>query len=126
MASLLGLLSNARQGDIFSISLVIFSVYFVTVAAYRLFLHPLHSVPGPWYAAISIFWITTHILRLRRCRAIDELVQKYGPVVRVAPNEVIFVDVPTLKVVYGVSSKLDKTAFYKSLQTYVIYYGVRN
>lgn len=119
MASPLGLILSARQGDLLSISLVLLFVYFLSVATYRLFLSPLRSVPGPWYAAISSFWMTTHILRLRRCRAIDELIQKYGPIVRVDPNTVIFVDLQTLKSVYGVSSKLSKTTFYKSLLTFV-------
>lgn len=122
MSSLLGLVANAGQWDILSISLVIFLVYFFCVASYRLFLSPLRSVPGPWYAAISGFWITTHILRFRRCRAIHDLFQKYGPIVRVDPNTVVFVDIPTLKTVYGVSSKLAKTSFYKSLLTYVLLY----
>ncbi|OCB88939.1 cytochrome P450 [Sanghuangporus baumii] len=57
------------------------------------------------------------MLRLRRCRAIDDLLRKYGPIVRVAPNKVIFLDSATMKVVYGVSSKLNKSKFYKCLTT---------
>ncbi|EJD03454.1 cytochrome P450 [Fomitiporia mediterranea MF3/22] len=91
--------------------------YIATIALYQLFFSPLRSVPGPWYAAVSDFWLTTHILRLRRCRAINDLLLKYGPIIRVAPNKVIFLDAPTMKVVYGVSSKLSKTMFYKSLTT---------
>ena len=89
--------------------------YLALVAIYRLAISPLHSVPGPWYASVSEFWLFTHVLRLRRCRAIDTLLRKYGPIVRVAPNKVIFLDAPTMKVVYGVSSKLNKSAFYKCL-----------
>lgn len=114
--------SSASHGDLSSMSLLVLSVYLFSVATYRLFLSPLRSVPGPWYAAIimiSSFWMTTHTLRLRRCRTIEELVQKYGPIVRVDPNTVIFVDIPTLRSVYGVSSKLAKATFYKSLLTYV-------
>lgn len=120
--ALLDLPSSASHGDLFSMTLIILSVYLFSVATYRLFLSPLRSVPGPWYAAISSFWMTTHTLCLRRCRAIEELVQKYGPIVHVDPNTVIFVDIPTFRSVYGVSSKLAKAPFYKSLLTYVTKY----
>lgn len=93
--------------------------YWAAIAFYNLCLSPLRKIPGPWYAAISNFWLTTHVLRFRRCRAVDELSQKYGPLVRVGPNKVIFNDVPTTKLVYGVSAKLDKSEFYSSLKTYV-------
>ncbi|KLO04572.1 cytochrome P450 [Schizopora paradoxa] len=95
----------------------LFGIYWAAIAFYQLFLSPLRKIPGPWYAAISNFWITTHVLRLQRCRAIDGLLRKYGPIVRVAPNKVIFNDVPTTKLVYGVSAKLDKSEFYSSLKT---------
>ncbi len=95
---------------------MLLSSYWAAISFYRLFLSPLRKIPGPWYAAISHFWLTTHVLRLRRCRAIDELLLKYGHIVRVAPNKVIFNDVPTTKIVYGVSAKLDKSEFYSSLK----------
>ena len=95
-------------------------IYFVLSAFYRLFISPLRSVPGPWYATISDFWLTTHVLRLRRCRAIDDLFRKYGPIVRVSPNRVIFLDSATMKGVYGVSNKLNKSKFYKCLTTCVL------
>lgn len=106
---------------LYSIALVLLGIYCLSVALYQLFFSPLHSVPGPWYAAISDFWLITHVLRLRRCRAINDLLHKYGPLVRVAPNKVIFLDASTMKTVYGVSSKLSKSVFYKSLLTYVAY-----
>lgn len=106
---------------IYYIALLLLAVYCLAIALYRLFFSPLHSVPGPWYAAISDFWLITHVLRLRRCRAINDLLHKYGPIVRVAPNKVVFLDAPTMKTVYGVSSRLNKSIFYKSLVTYVVY-----
>ena len=85
---------------------------------YNLFLSPLSAIPGPWYYAISDFWLTLHILRLRQCKAIQELFEIYGPVVRVGPNKVVFRDVSTMRNVYSVH-KFDKSTFYKSLLTYV-------
>ena len=94
--------------------------YFLFRVFYNIFLSPLSAIPGPWYYAISDFWLTLHILRLRQCKAIQELFEIYGPVVRVGPNKVVFRDVSTTRNVYSLH-KFDKSRFYKSLLTYVIF-----
>ncbi|KAI0303911.1 cytochrome P450 [Russula brevipes] len=92
------------------------ALYFALCALYQLCFSPLCDIPGPWYAAISDFWLTTHVLRLQQCRTIDTLFKVYGPVVRVGPNKVVFNDFSTTKNVYSVL-KFDKSAYYKSLLT---------
>ncbi|KAG2073384.1 cytochrome P450 [Suillus decipiens] len=91
-------------------------VYIVSRAIYNLFLSPLSSIPGPWFAAVSNFWITTHILRLQQCKTNHRLFDKYGPVVRIGPNKVIFKDLTSMRSIYSVY-KFDKSTFYKSLLT---------
>ena len=98
------------------VSLVMF--YAVTRAIYQLVLSPLSAVPGPWYAALSDFWMTTHVLRLQQCKTNHRLFEEYGPVVRVGPNKVIFKDITSMRSVYSIH-KFDKSAFYKSLLTFV-------
>ncbi|KAF8188766.1 cytochrome P450 [Mycena galopus ATCC 62051] len=85
-------------------------------AIHLLFFHPLSSIPGPWYAAVSSLWITTHVLRLEQCKTIHALFQTYGPVVRIAPNKVVFCDLGAMKSVYS-TWKFDKSDYYKSLLT---------
>ncbi|KAG6868113.1 hypothetical protein C0993_007491 [Termitomyces sp. T159_Od127] len=85
-------------------------------AIYNLFLSPLSAIPGPWYAAVSDLWITTHVLRLQQCKIIHELFEKYGPVVRIGPNKVVFRDLSTMRNVYSIH-KFDKSPFYKGLLT---------
>ncbi|KAG5642970.1 hypothetical protein DXG03_001818 [Asterophora parasitica] len=85
-------------------------------AIYNLFLSPLSAIPGPWYAAVSDFWITTHVLRLQQCKIIQELFEIYGPVVRIGPNKVVFRDLSTTRNVYSVH-KFDKSPYYKGLLT---------
>ena len=85
---------------------------------YNLFLSPLSAIPGPWYYAISDFWMTTHVIRLRQCKAVQSLFEQYGPVVRIGPNKVVFRDLSTMRNVYSVY-KFDKSTYYKSLLTYV-------
>ncbi|PPQ92769.1 hypothetical protein CVT25_003878 [Psilocybe cyanescens] len=76
--------------------------YFLIHAFYNLFLSPLSAIPGPWYYAISDFWITTHVIRLRQCKAVQDLFEIYGPVVRIGPNKVVFRDISTMRNVYSV------------------------
>ncbi|KAJ7888412.1 cytochrome P450 [Mycena olivaceomarginata] len=103
-------------------SLVLFFVLpvlllvFVCRAIHLLFFHPLSSIPGPWYAAVSSLWITSHVLRLEQCKTIHALFQTYGPVVRIAPNKVVFCDLGAMKSVYS-TWKFDKSDYYKSLLT---------
>ena len=99
-------------------------LYLLILVTYRLFFSPLAraAIPGPWYAAISDLWILSHVLRMRRCRAIHEALEAYskagskGKIVRIAPNTVIFVDIEERKKVYGVQERLWKSQFYKSIR----------
>ncbi|KAJ7218241.1 cytochrome P450 [Mycena haematopus] len=89
-------------------------------AIHLLFFHPLSSIPGPWYAAVSSLWITSHVLRLEQCKTIHGLFQTYGPVVRIAPNKVVFCDLGATKSVYSTwkfDKSFDKSDYYKSLLT---------
>lgn len=93
-------------------------LYAVARAIYHLFLSPLSAIPGPWYAAVSNFWMTTHVLRLQQCKTNHRLFEEYGPVVRVGPNKVIFKDITSMRSVYSIH-KFDKSTFYKSFLTFV-------
>lgn len=100
--------------DLF-ISFVLFApLYFLMHAIYQLRLSPLSSIPGPWYAAISDFWLFSHALRLQQCKTIHSLFARYGPVVRIGPNKVAFCDLSVTKNVY-IAQKFDKSDYYKSL-----------
>ena len=101
------------------ISFVLFApLYFLMHAIYQLRLSPLSSIPGPWYAAISDFWLFSHALRLQQSKTIHSLFARYGPVVRIGPNKVAFCDLSVTKNVY-IGQKFDKSDFYKSLLTWV-------
>jgi cytochrome P450 len=55
-----------------------------------LYFHPLSRFPGPRFAAISNTWYAYHWLSGRWPWAIEKAIHKYGPVVRIAPNELAF------------------------------------
>ncbi|TVY36836.1 Cytochrome P450 monooxygenase [Lachnellula subtilissima] len=69
----------------------IVSVYAATICVYRLYFHPLSRFPGPRIAAVSNTWYAYHWLSGRYPWAIESILKKYGDVVRIAPNELVFI-----------------------------------
>lgn len=80
---------------------------------------PLSKIPGP---AVSKF--TSLVLKWKEIKAlrtvyIHQLHQQYGPVVRIAPNEVSFTSWEALKEIYcSGGSGHDKTEFYDLFKIY--------
>ncbi|KAF2799643.1 benzoate 4-monooxygenase cytochrome P450 [Melanomma pulvis-pyrius CBS 109.77] len=68
---------------------------------YNVYLHPLRKYPGPKLYACSIIPITRQRLRGRALIVVTALHKKYGPVVRLAPNELSYIDIQAWKDVYG-------------------------
>ncbi|KEY67747.1 hypothetical protein S7711_04067 [Stachybotrys chartarum IBT 7711] len=87
-------------------------VLLATVAAYRLFFHPLSAVPGPRIAAISNIWHAVHARNGQMANLGRTLHRKYGPVVRVGPNEVWFNTPEAHKAIYSSGSGFEKSDFY--------------
>ncbi|KAL1860743.1 hypothetical protein VTK73DRAFT_7188 [Phialemonium thermophilum] len=77
------------------------------------------SVPGPRLTLFSSLPLKYQEFRGRRTRYIHELHLKYGPVVRVAPNEVVFASLEAMKEIYmSNGSGYDKTEFYDLFRQY--------
>lgn len=68
---------------------------------YSLRFHPLRKVPGPSLARFTEFWRSIRYFRGTWLDDIVKLHETYGPVVRIAPNEVSFVDETAMKHFYG-------------------------
>ncbi|KAK3291405.1 cytochrome P450 [Chaetomium fimeti] len=84
----------------------------LVIAIYRLTFHPLAQVPGPRAAAVSNIWQARHV-RDGRARELGKtLHKKYGPVVRVGPNEVWLNSGDAFKNIYSAGSGYDKSDFY--------------
>ncbi|KAH9933617.1 cytochrome P450 [Epithele typhae] len=89
-------------------------LYNVVSAVYNVRFSPLSSIPGPWYAAASDAWLLLQSARLTKFTALHNLFERYGPVVRVGPRKIIFLDQCAMRSVYCVN-KLEKSAVYKAL-----------
>ncbi|PWY73733.1 cytochrome P450 [Aspergillus heteromorphus CBS 117.55] len=67
---------------------------------YRIYLHPLSAVPGPKLAACTSLWLTYHTYIGDECTVVYGLHQKYGPVLRVAPNDVDIAHLDAIEPLY--------------------------
>ncbi|KAI9818759.1 MAG: hypothetical protein M1827_007579 [Pycnora praestabilis] len=81
-------------------------------AVYPWVFSPLKNIPGPWYAVYTKWWLVYKTVKGVRALTIHELHEKYGPWVRVAPNEVSTSDGEAIIPIYGVNSNYVKTDFY--------------
>lgn len=101
------ILRNAVQGNgkmITSIATKVFSLIFGAVAAYCLynvFLHPLRSHRGPRsWACTRIPWMW-HNVKGDLAQKLVELHEAYGPVVRIAPDELSYAKASAWRDIYG-------------------------
>ncbi|KAH8899040.1 cytochrome P450 [Thozetella sp. PMI_491] len=88
------MVSNLDAAALQSITTIVLgavSVYATARSIYNLYFHPLAQFPGPKIAAISNVWYGYHWLTGRYPWAIQDALRKYGDVVRIAPNELVFV-----------------------------------
>lgn len=79
---------------------------------YCQFLHPFYDIPGPFLASFSRLWIAASVAGGKAELTQRELHKKYGPLVRIAPNEVSVADPEAIKIIYSVKSGFTKTDFY--------------
>ncbi|OHW89503.1 cytochrome p450 [Colletotrichum incanum] len=75
--------------------------YIIVTIVYNLYLHPLRTYPGPKLWAATRIPYTCSSLSGQTHRKILELHQKYGPIVRIAPNELAYNHPDAWKDVHG-------------------------
>ena len=98
-------------------SLVAWLATLITVAwackcLYRLYIHPLSGVPGPWLAACSSLWLAWHTYVGDECTVIFQLHKQYGPVLRITPNDIDIADGDAVEPIYIEKGGFQKTEAY--------------
>ncbi|CAN9211846.1 putative cytochrome P450 [Alternaria alternata] len=74
-----------------AVAIVAIAIFVLTsVIIYGCYLHPLAHVPGPFLAKFSPIWGMRALYRMKFNSDLQALHNRYGPVVRIAPNEVSF------------------------------------
>ncbi|KAK1762847.1 averantin oxidoreductase [Phialemonium atrogriseum] len=77
------------------------ALWMVWKVIYNLYIHPLARFPGPFLARVSPFPNVLALLRGRIPFWIKACHDKYGPIVRVSPNELSFDNEAAWKDIYG-------------------------
>ncbi|KAG8156893.1 hypothetical protein KVR01_013306 [Diaporthe batatas] len=86
---------------ILGVTLGMICVYATLRCLYLLVFHPLAKFPGPRLAAVSNLWYARHWLSGRYPWAIEDAIRKYGDVVRIAPNELVFFTPEAFRDIYS-------------------------
>jgi benzoate 4-monooxygenase len=90
----------------------------VVSGVYNRRFHPLSKFPGPFWAAQTDVW---RVYQLWTRRMPDTLVgvhAKYGPVVRIGPNDLSFQPVEAINPIYKSGRKMIKSNFYDGFTTF--------
>ncbi|KAI1811100.1 cytochrome P450 [Poronia punctata] len=90
--------------------LVTIFVYFVSVAVYRLFLHPLARFPGSKLAAVTRYVEAYYdlVCNGQYTFKIAEMHKKYGPIIRISPHELHISDPSFFETLYSRDGRWDK------------------
>ncbi|KAK1854243.1 GTP-binding protein [Colletotrichum chrysophilum] len=106
---------------------MLFSPLFVSIAFAALIVFylarciasPLWKLPGPFWSRITPLALRWNEFNATRTLYVHSLHLKYGPVVRIAPNEVSFTSYEAVKEIYGsLGSGYDKSSFYNLFRVF--------
>ncbi|KAI9154961.1 Cytochrome P450 monooxygenase BOA3 [Paramyrothecium foliicola] len=86
-----GLSHATVAGHWISVAISAVFIYATCKCIYNLYFHPASKYPGPRLAAISNAWYAYHWITGKYPMAISQALRKYGDVVRIAPNELVFI-----------------------------------
>lgn len=99
-----------------SVFLAIPLLYFLHSFVYAFFLSPVAHIPGPWWARLSQLPLKIAILQSKRSSYASNLLQRYGGVVVIAPDQIHTNDPEAMKIIYNKNSR--KTDFYANQGTF--------
>lgn len=92
-------------------AIYLFGVY-SNCAIYRLFLNPLNKIPGPYFTRLSKFAFCAKNIKFNSHHVLKDLHDKYGPFLRLGPNDISVIDADGTQVVSGADSKCTKAPWY--------------
>lgn len=99
----------------FSLFLLIFALFLIVNVLLRLgraTFSSLKDIPGPFWTRFTSLWYFNQIRNGNFEYENIRLHQKYGSIVRLAPNQYSISDVSAIKTVYGTGSQFAKSAWY--------------
>lgn len=104
-------------------------VYWVGWVIYCRTWHPLAKIPGPFLASISRLWVMHQTYQGKMDIIQRALHDKYGPLIRIAPNEIACASPQAIPLIYRTQNPIPKTDFYpvwgnKSFSKYPDHFSV--
>lgn len=93
-------------------------VYTLATTIYNLFFHPLRNIPGPPLAKVSRLWARVGNFYGCKSERVHAAHQKYGPVVRVGPNEISFADPTAVRDIYTNDVFVKEQTFYRAKRVF--------
>ena len=85
--------------------------YYLLICVYRLTFHPLAKFPGPWHRAVSHWPQALSHIRGNAHVDVQQLHERYGDVVRVAPDALAFSSAKAVHDIYDRKANVIKTGF---------------
>ena len=79
---------------------------------YRVYFHPLSHIPGPLLPKLTSIFLHYHAYIGDEASTIHKLHERYGPYVRVAPNEIDISDADAIPAIYVSKGGFPKAAYY--------------
>lgn len=101
------------------IALFYLSGLYSNTALYRFMLHPLSKFPGSLGARLSSFWLSWQLRGGDAFRQFKTLHDRYGPFVRIGPNNLSIAHPKAVQIIYGLGSKCTKAPWYDLTQPMV-------
>ncbi|KAG9624400.1 putative P450 monooxygenase, partial [Aureobasidium melanogenum] len=104
------------------LALVVLFAALVAVIYYNviepLFLDPKSKIPGPKLFALTKWRLALEDFKGTRTREIHALHERYGPIVRIGPNEIHCNSLNALRTIYGAGRGFERTWFYRMFDVY--------
>ncbi|KAF7161804.1 hypothetical protein CNMCM5623_007269 [Aspergillus felis] len=95
------------------------SIYLIGNSIYAIYFHPLSRYPGPKIAAISPIALLVWEIRGKAHSKVKDLHDRYGDVVRIGPNALVYRAPQAWKEIYGHRTKKGQRTFPKDPSLYV-------
>lgn len=86
----------------------LFIIHSIATILFNLFGSPLRTIPGPWFYAATPFPRLRLYFSGRETSCLKDLHNRYGPIVRLAPTEISFIDEQAWKKIYGYKAATHK------------------
>lgn len=109
--ALISLLSTTSLTTLLPVSILL---GLLSLALYRLHFHPLAHIPGPLICRLTSLWTYYHSYIGDEATLITSFHTTYGPVIRIAPNEICISDGSCLAPIYSDKGGFAKAEYYRN------------